>query len=271
MLDASRRVAAAVRYAGAGTVEFLLAPDGEFYFLEMNARLQVEHPVTELVTGLDLVRLQLEVAAGERQDLEDLEAPPRGHAIEARLYAEDPASGFLPTTGRILQLRWPEGPGVRVDAGIEAGQRVETDYDPLLAKVVAWAPDREHARRRLVRALEETVLLGLRTNQGHLLDLLESDGFRAGRTFTHSVESAPRELGLPEADGAPPVAEPALVAAALARGTGSAARGRAPRGHPAPGLSAPFPPAAGGGATSAPASPEASPWRTLGRWRLRER
>jgi acetyl/propionyl-CoA carboxylase alpha subunit len=249
MLEASRRIAAAVGYAGAGTVEFLLAPDGAFYFLEVNARLQVEHPVTELVTGLDLVRLQLEVAAGEARSLAALERPARGHAIEARLYAEDPRAGFLPTTGRVLRLGWPQGPGLRVDAGIVEGQTIGTDYDPLLAKLVSWGPDREQARRRLVEALEETVLLGLRTNQSHLIDLLESQVFRAAETFTHSVEDAAADAGgTLAADPEPPEVVLAAAALVLARGLGGTGSDR--RGNGAEGRGA------------------GSPWVTLGRWRI---
>jgi acetyl-CoA/propionyl-CoA carboxylase biotin carboxyl carrier protein len=245
LLDAARRVASAVRYGGAGTVEFLIAPNGDFYFLEVNARLQVEHPVTECVTGLDLVRLQLEIAAGDLPDLAGLEVPAAGHAIEARLYAEDPSSGFLPTTGKVLSALWPQGPGVRVDAGIAAGQEVGTDYDPLLAKVIAWAPDREQARRRLVRALKETALLGLRTNHGFLLDVLEGEPFRTGATYTHTIESrdgarGPSEEAVPET----------LLAAAAILLLGGAPRGQR-RGARAAG---------GQGAT----------WQALGRWRLGE-
>jgi 3-methylcrotonyl-CoA carboxylase alpha subunit len=252
MLEAARRVGAAVEYAGAGTVEFLLAPAGDFYFLEVNARLQVEHPVTELVTGLDLVRLQLEVAAGQAPDLPALERAARGHAIEARLYAEDPAAGFLPTSGPVLRLAWPQAPGIRVDAGIVEGQTVGTDYDPLLAKLVAWGPDREQARRRLVAALEETVLLGLHTNQSFLIDLLEDEAFREGRTFTTSVENAARESPGTRAEDGGDLPAAVLAAAALAftQGIGAAADGR-------PG--------------EAPGSRDrdgGSPWGMLGRWRV---
>ncbi len=253
MLEAARRVGATVEYAGAGTVELLLAPEGDFYLLEVNARLQVEHPVTELVTGLDLVRLQLEVAAGQTPDLPTLERTARGHAIEARLYAEDPAAGFLPTSGRVLRLAWPQAPGIRVDAGIVEGQTVGTDYDPLLAKLVAWGPDREQARRRLVAALEETVLLGLYTNQSFLIDLLEAGAFRTGQTFTDSIETAPAQLGPGAAGTDRDLPEAVLAAAALAfsQGIGVAtADGRA------------------GGAAGSRDRDGASPWGTLGRWRI---
>ncbi|MBA2564506.1 MAG: ATP-grasp domain-containing protein [Gemmatimonadetes bacterium] len=243
LLEAARRFASAVRYSGAGTVEFLVAPEGTFHFLEMNARLQVEHPVTELVTGLDLVRLQLELASGERLDLTVLEGRSRGHAIEARLYAEDPQSGFLPTCGTVGRLRWPGGPGVRVDAGIEEASVVGTDYDPLLAKILAWAPDREHARTRLVRALEETALLGFRTNQSFLLELLDSEAFRSGLTFTDTVEGAANGRG----DGDPP----GFVLAAAAYLLGSR-RERTARD----------------GAAMNPREDRGSPWTGLGAWRL---
>lgn len=183
MLDSARKLTAAAGYVNAGTVEFLLAPDGHFYFLEMNTRLQVEHPVTEFVTGLDLVRLQLEVARGEKLALPEL--PPRGHSIEARVYAENPDAGFLPTSGELLRLSWPEG--VRVDHGLAEGGEVSPHYDPLIAKVISWGPDREHARRRLVNALKSTVLLGVHTNLNFLIALLETREFREGDMSTGSL------------------------------------------------------------------------------------
>jgi acetyl/propionyl-CoA carboxylase alpha subunit len=183
MLAAARKLAAAAGYVNAGTVEFLLGPDKHFYFLEMNTRLQVEHPVTEFVTGLDLVRLQVEVARGEKLSLPEL--PPRGHSIEARIYAENPDAGFLPTSGELLRLAWPEG--VRVDHGLAEGGEVSPHYDPLIAKVISWGPDREHARRRLVNALKGTVLLGVPTNLNFLIALLETREFREGDMSTGSL------------------------------------------------------------------------------------
>jgi len=193
-------------YAGAATVEFLLGPDGAFYFLEVNTRLQVEHPVTEMRFGLDLVRAQIEIAAGGA-----LPKPvkPRGHAIEARLNAEDPYQGYLPQSGTILALVWPEGEGIRVDAGIAAGQAIQTHYDSLLAKVVAHGGTREEARSRLQAALLALALLGVRTNQRFLLDLLADDAFRTGATFTHTLESR----SWPAPEGVP---DEALLAAGVA-------------------------------------------------------
>ena len=183
--EAAVKIARAARYRGAGTVEFLVGPDGSYYFLEVNTRLQVEHPVTELVTGLDLVREQLLVAQGGA-----LPQPvaPRGHAIEVRLNAEDPYQDFLPQSGPILMLHWPQRPGLRIDAGVREGQSVPLDYDSLLAKVIAWGADREQARRRLAEALHELVLLGPLTNQSFLLQLLESDAFLRGETTTTTLE-----------------------------------------------------------------------------------
>lgn len=183
-------VAHAVGYTGAGTVEFLVpaqAP-GQFFFLEMNTRLQVEHPVTELVTGLDLVELQLRVAAGQPLALRQQDVRLDGHAVQARIYAEDPSRGFLPTGGRVLAVREPAGPGVRVDSGLALGGAIGTDYDPLLAKIIAHGPDRDTALRRLDAALAQTSILGLGTNTGFLRVLLSDADVRAGRLDTGLVE-----------------------------------------------------------------------------------
>ncbi|HWR48423.1 MAG TPA: biotin carboxylase N-terminal domain-containing protein [Pseudonocardiaceae bacterium] len=190
MGDCAVSLARAVGYTGAGTVEFLVpaqTPD-QFFFLEMNTRLQVEHPVTELVTGLDLVEWQLRVAAGEPLQLSQGDLRVDGHAVEARIYAEDPANDFLPTGGRVLQLREPAGPGVRVDSGLVVGERVGSDYDPLLAKVIAHGGDRDTALRRLDAALAQTSILGLGTNVAFLRGLLADAGVRAGKLDTGLVQ-----------------------------------------------------------------------------------
>ena len=186
---AAVEAARAVGYTGAGTVEFIVGADrpDEFFFMEMNTRLQVEHPVTELVTGLDLVELQLRVAAGERLPITQDEVRLRGHAVEVRVYAEDPAAGFLPTGGRILALHEPSGPGIRVDSGISSGGVVGSDYDPMLSKIIAYGADRGEALRRLDSALRDTVLLGLGTNIAFLRALLADDDVRAARLDTGLV------------------------------------------------------------------------------------
>jgi acetyl-CoA/propionyl-CoA carboxylase biotin carboxyl carrier protein len=211
--------AAAVGYVGAGTVEFIVSGDtpDTFFFLEMNTRLQVEHPVTELVTGIDLVAEQLRVAAGEPLRLRQEDARLTGHAVEARLYAEDPARGFLPTGGEIVALAEPAGEGVRVDSGIAMGTVVGSDYDPMLSKVIAWAPDRAGALRRLDAALGNTVLLGVTTNIGFLRGLLTNPDVQAGALDTGLVD---RHLtGL--AGSHPPTGPPA--AGGTGRGLGPSA------------------------------------------------
>ncbi|WP_438803269.1 biotin carboxylase N-terminal domain-containing protein [Frankia gtarii] len=206
-------VAGAVGYVGAGTVEFILSADApdEFYFMEMNTRLQVEHAVTELVTGVDLVAEQIRIAAGEPLRFGQADVRLAGHAVEARVYAEDPARGFLPTGGHILAFREPAGPAIRVDAGIAAGDTVGTAYDPMLAKIVAWGPDRPAAIARLDAALAATVLLGVTTNIGFLRALLGHPDVVAGRLDTDLVE---RDLAALTADELP--AE-AILGYALAR------------------------------------------------------
>ena len=190
--EAAVELARAVEYRGAGTVEFLLdvgrGRDAAFYFLEMNTRLQVEHPVTEAVTGLDLVRLQVEVALGLPLGFGQDEIALSGHAIEARLYAEDPANEFLPATGRVALWEPPELPGLRIDSGIEAGSEVGIHYDPMLAKVIAHGTSREEARRRLYRGLSELAVGGLATNRDFLLAVLEHEVFCRGEATTAFVE-----------------------------------------------------------------------------------
>jgi acetyl-CoA/propionyl-CoA carboxylase biotin carboxyl carrier protein len=208
-------VARGCGYVGAGTVEMILSPgaaDG-FCFLEMNTRLQVEHPVTELVTGLDLVEMQLRVAAGEPLSVRQEDVRWTGHAVEARIYAEDPARGFLPTGGRVLVLREPSGPHIRVDSGLSRGLLVGTDYDPMLAKVACWAPDRAGALARLDAALADTAILGVRTNVAFLRALLRDADVAAGRLDTHLVDRRLADL----AGAAGDVPDDVLAAAALGR------------------------------------------------------
>jgi acetyl-CoA carboxylase, biotin carboxylase subunit len=185
MMSAAAAVARAVGYTNAGTIEFLLDEDGKFYFLEMNTRLQVEHPITEMVTGIDLVRWQIRIARGERLELDpERLAVPHGHAIECRIYAEDPDNGFLPSPGRIVQLRAPAGPGIRDDSSATAGLDVPIFYDPLISKLIAWAEDRPATIARMQRALNEYVIAGIRTTIPFFSWLLAQPDFLAGRFHT---------------------------------------------------------------------------------------
>ncbi|RSM49599.1 acetyl-CoA carboxylase biotin carboxylase subunit [Amycolatopsis balhimycina DSM 5908] len=190
MGSAAVEAARSVGYVGAGTVEFIMSaksPD-EFFFMEMNTRLQVEHPVTELVTGLDLVEWQVRVAAGEELSLSQQDVTLTGHAVEARVYAEDPARGFIPTGGTVLAVHEPSGDGVRVDSWMTSGAVVGSNYDPMLAKVIAWGPDRAAALHRLDLALADTALLGIGTNTAFLRGLLADADVRAGRLDTELVD-----------------------------------------------------------------------------------
>jgi len=184
MGDAALKAARAAGYFNAGTVEFLADNSGSFYFLEMNTRLQVEHPVTELVTGLDLVRLQIDIADGKRLPFTQDQIALRGAAIECRVYAEDPANNFFPSPGRIIQLSEPGGPGVRVDSGIYAGWTVPLEYDPMLSKLIVWADTREHAIERMLRALGEYHVDGIKSNIQLFRAILNDPAFRAGELHT---------------------------------------------------------------------------------------
>ena len=186
MGQAAVAAAEAVNYVGAGTVEFLLAPTGEFFFLEMNTRIQVEHPVTELVTGVDIVREQLRIANGEPMSCDSLMM--RGHAIEVRLYAEDAANGFLPSIGPLAVFRPPEGPGIRLDTGVREGDDVTPNYDPMLAKLIVWAPSRPEALEKMRRALDEFVVLGTTTNIEFLRDLCDAEPVVSGTTTTTTID-----------------------------------------------------------------------------------
>ena len=188
MAQAATEAARAVNYVGAGTVEFLLDEGGEFYFLEMNTRLQVEHPVTEMVTGQDLVALQLKVAQGGALELNQQQVEFKGHAIEARLYAEDPGMDFLPCTGPVHLWQEPRGEGIRVDAGITTGGEVSPFYDSMVAKVIAHGDTREQARQRLLRALDDTVLIGTANNRDFLIAALGQARFASGEATTAFLE-----------------------------------------------------------------------------------
>jgi acetyl-CoA carboxylase biotin carboxylase subunit len=206
----------AIGYQNAGTVEFLLTPEKKFYFLEVNTRLQVEHPVTECITGLDLVRLQIEVARGAPLADAARQATIQGHAIEARLYAEDPRRDFMPVAGRLHRFVIEGGPGLRVDSGVTSGCDVSPFYDPLLAKVIAHAPTRQEAAARLCLALRRAEIHGLRTNRELLVRLLEHPEFLAGKTDTHFLQRHPAaQLAEPLADGRARRSHAAVAALAL--------------------------------------------------------
>jgi 3-methylcrotonyl-CoA carboxylase alpha subunit len=185
---AAVRIAQAAGYVNAGTMEFMLDADRRFYFLEMNTRLQVEHPVTELVTGLDLVRHQLLIACGEPLTIKQEEISPRGHAIEVRLYAENPEQNFLPSTGTIAQFDAPAGPGVRVDSGVESGDEISQFYDPMIAKLIVYGENRPSAIARLRRALAQTIVFGVTTNLTLLQAIAEHPAYAEGQTYTSFLE-----------------------------------------------------------------------------------
>jgi acetyl-CoA carboxylase biotin carboxylase subunit len=228
--------ARAAGYVGAGTVEFLLDPSGLFYFLEMNTRLQVEHPVTECVTGLDVVRLQIEVAAGRPLGQEPIVA--RGHALECRISAEDPWHDDLPSPGRIVHYVAPEGPGLRVDSGVATGSEVPVHYDPLLAKLITYGATREESIERMAEALRRMVVLGVTTNLARLEAIVDHPAFRRGELHTGFLDE---HLARLERIDCPPAEALAAMAAALARPSARAESGT----------------------TTVP-----DPWETLGGWRL---
>ena len=227
-------------YTNAGTVEFLLDEDGVYYFLEVNARIQVEHPITEMVTGIDLVQRQIRIASGEALDICQSDLQQRGHAIECRLYAEDPKSGFLPSLGRILFQNDPSGPGIRMDSGIYSGYEVTRYYDPILAKLITWGEDRECARKRMVQALKETVILGISTTVPYLIAVMENRAFIKGRTTTDFIQTQMQEW---KAESDKRTHHIAILAAALQSGGPKAYRDDEAEGM------------------------NYSPWLTGGRWR----
>jgi acetyl-CoA carboxylase, biotin carboxylase subunit len=217
MATAAATVARAVGYTNAGTIEFLLGEDGRFFFLEMNTRLQVEHPLTEMVAGIDIVQWQIRIARGERLDLDpDALLAPKGHAIECRIYAEDPDNNFLPSPGKILAIRVPAGPGIRDDSGAVAGLDVPIFYDPLISKLVAWAEDRPRAIARMRRALGEYVVAGIRTTVPFFTWLLEQPAFVNGEVHTTFLDDVLRvRQGRPFIEPTADAEEVAVMAMAL--------------------------------------------------------
>jgi acetyl-CoA carboxylase biotin carboxylase subunit len=241
MGEAAVAAARAASYRNAGTIEFLVEGDGDavrFYFLEMNTRLQVEHPVTEMVTGLDLVRAQLTVAEGQALPWTQRDLGQRGHAIECRIYAEDPDNGFLPQAGRLLLYREPQGPGIRVDAGVAEGDAVAVNYDPLLAKLITSGETRDVAIQRMRSALRAYPVLGTRTNIPFLVRLMDHPAFQANRVHTGFLDSHMGEL---TATGDVPPAAIAAAAIDVRRGAGAPA-------------------------IPADSAPTADPWTTLSGW-----
>lgn len=244
MGEAAVKITSAAQYTGAGTIEFLLDASGEFYFLEMNTRLQVEHPITELVTGLDLVAEQIRVAAGAKLSSELVNASQTGHAIECRIYAEDAENNFLPSSGKILRYQEPRGPGLRVDSGVEEGSVVGIDYDPILAKVIAFGETRELARLRMIDALRNYTILGVKTCRGFMIDILETAEFVSGQTNTAFIDDIMPEVSPPEEDEILAAVAAAAIACESANFGGSKTE------------------------TVAPSAP--TPWQTLSGFRLGE-
>jgi acetyl-CoA carboxylase biotin carboxylase subunit len=217
MGEAAVRLTREADYTNAGTVEFLVDAARNFYFLEVNARLQVEHPVTEMVTGFDLVKLQIRIAGGETLPFVQEDVVLSGHAIECRLYAEDPENNFYPSPGAILSRRTPSGPGIRLDDGVYEGFTVPTEYDPLLGKLIAWGRDRAEATARLQRALAEYTVTGIKTNAGLFRGILRDPEFVRGEIFTRWLdERLPRLRAHREnSTERDPAAEDAAILAAL--------------------------------------------------------
>jgi acetyl-CoA carboxylase biotin carboxylase subunit len=218
LTEAAAAIAASVRYTNAGTIEFLLDEDGRFYFLEMNTRLQVEHPITEMVTGVDLVQWQVRIARGEGLDLDrDSLLTPRGHALECRIYAEDPDAGFMPSPGRITALRVPDGPGVRDDSGAEAGGEVPIYYDPLISKLATWGADRLQAIARMQRALREYEVRGIKTTVPFFRWMLRQPTFANAEFHTGYLDEVLQQRqGTPFLRAEASLEEVAAIAAALA-------------------------------------------------------
>ncbi|MCX7735173.1 MAG: acetyl-CoA carboxylase biotin carboxylase subunit [Candidatus Kapabacteria bacterium] len=196
MGETAVRVVKAANYNNLGTVEFLLDKDKNFYFLEVNTRIQVEHPVTEMTTGVDLVKLQIRIAAGEELPFKQEELSQNGHSIECRIYAEDADNNFMPSAGKILLFKEPVGPGIRYDSGVYQGSEVPIYYDPILAKLIVWGKNREEARKRMILALKDNVILGVQTSIRFMLDVLEHPEFIDGNTYTNFIEKNMRERSI---------------------------------------------------------------------------
>jgi len=245
MGEAAKRVIKAADYTNAGTVEFLVDENKKFYFLEVNARVQVEHPITEMVTGIDLVRQQILIAAGEKIRFKQNDICQHGHAVEARIYAEDPDNNFLPSPGRILYMHEPNGPGVRVDSGIYQGWNVPPHYDPILSKLIIWAGTRDASLKRMSNALEEYVILGIKSNIRFLKCIMESEKFMIGDYHTHFIDENEKDL-IPHHDRL----HQSLIAASLIKHTKS------------PGSKAPFVSSSSGHMIAA------TPWQELGDWEI---
>ena len=244
MGETANKVMQVSGYNNAGTVEFLLDKDKNFYFLEVNARLQVEHPVTELISGIDLVHQQIKIAFGEKLAFTQEDLEQKGHAIECRIYAEDPANNFLPSSGKVLFLKEPTGPGIRLDSGIYSGCEVPIFYDPILSKLIVWARSRDQACQRMLEALNDYVILGVKTSIGFLKDLMAHPEFRSGRTTTSFINKYFKNWK--GKDKPEDLEKIALLAAAFDSLNGSYEKVR----------------------PSAQLKSEYSPWLSLGKWRI---
>jgi len=239
-------VVRAAGYTNAGTVEFLLDQNGDYYFLEVNTRIQVEHPITEMTVGIDLVKHQLLIASGEKLSFQQDALQQRGHSIECRIYAEDPANQFLPSFGKILLAKLPEGPGIRNDAAIFTGYEVSMHYDPILAKLIVWGETREDARRKMIRALEQYVILGIETTIPFLKDVMQHPEFIAGNTCTDFIPMYLPDWKPSEQQHADLLDQGLLVAALAQMNKLSKS------------------------ATPAQLKPEFSPWQRIGKWAIGE-
>lgn len=211
MGEVAVKIAKAVNYSGAGTVEFIMDQRENFFFLEMNTRVQVEHPVTEMISGVDIVKWMVRIAAGEKLPFKQKEIEMKGWALECRVYAEDPETNFMPSPGLLKYVKAPSGPGIRDDSSIYSGCEITSFYDPMLSKLVVWADNREAAIDKMASALREYVVLGVKTNIGFLIRLMDDDEFRQGKIDTGFIERHPELLTAGTVD-----IEPALIAAALA-------------------------------------------------------